>query len=160
MTAYAFYEVAATPEDELIRTVNQPAAVIVQEQEDEGAQSQAQAEEGTEDQEQDKAAKPVRLAASVRDIGWQFENAIVSRGLSYTRRHFAYQRAKEHTLTLTLRGTWCPDEATAPMGTASIFLFGETLLQLRCRDGLGTAVLLEPCEVDETETQDTPVTTP
>ena len=102
----------------------------------------------------------MRLAASVPDIGWQFENAIYSRGLNYTRTHFAYQRAKEHTLTLTLRGTWCPDQATLPIGAQSISLFGETLLQLQCRDGLSTEVLLEPCEVAETEPEDVPVTTP
>ena len=160
MTAYAFYEVVETAEDELIRTVNQPAAVIVQEQGEEEAEVQAETDEGTEDQEQDAAANPVRLAASVPDIGWRFENVIASRGLAYTRTHFTYQRAKEHTLRLTLRGTWCPDEATAPVGTESFSLFGETLLQLQCRDGLSTEVLLEPCGVAETETQDTPVTTP
>ena len=152
MTAYAFYEVAETPEDELIRTVNQPAAVIVQEQVDE--------EQENSEPEQDETVRRVRLAASVPDIGWQFENAIFSRGLNYTRTHFAYQRAQEHTLTLTLRGTWCPDQATLPIGAQSISLFGETLLQLQCRDGLSTEVLLEPCEAAEAETEDTPVTSP
>ena len=72
---------AETPEDELVRIVNQPAAVIIEEQDE-----------------------SVRLAASVPDIGWQYENEIVSRGLSYASRHFAFQRAKEHTLRLVLRG--------------------------------------------------------
>ena len=160
MTAYAFFEAVETPENELIRTVNQPAALIVQELEEDatGAQPETPGEAG--DQEQEATANPVRLAASVPDIGWQFENTIVSRGLSYTRRRFAFQRAKAHTLRLTLRGTWCPDEATAPFGTESVALFGETLLQLPCRDGLSTEVRLDPCGVAETESQGTPVTTP
>jgi hypothetical protein len=155
MTAYGFYEAVETPENELVRTVNQPAAVIVQEQIDEEPEEEAPADSG-----QDETPRSVRLAASVPDIGWQFENTIYSRGLSYTRTHFAHQRAKEHTLTLTLRGAWCPDQATLPIGARSISLFGETLLQLQCRDGLSTEVLLEPCEVAETQTQDPPVTTP
>ena len=141
--AYAFYELVETPEDELVRIVNQPAAVIVQEQDDDMTATQSQTEEGTGDQEEEP--KPVRLAASVPDIGWQFDNDIVARGLNYTSNHFAFQRAKEHTLRLTLRGTWCPDESTAPIGTESISLFGETLLQLQCQDGLSTEVLLRPC---------------
>ena len=160
MTAYAFYEVVETPEDELIRTVNQPAAVIVRELEDEGAETQPETEEATGNQDQEETLNSVRLAASVPDIGWQFEDAIVSRGLAYTRRHFAHQRAIKHTLRLTLRGTWCPDEATAPIGTESVALFGETLLQLQCRDGLNTEVLLEPCGVSEPEPQEVPATTP
>ena len=151
MTAYAFYEVVETPEDELIRTVNQPAAVIVQEEDEEETESQSQTETGTANGEEEQ--KLVRLAASVPDIGWQFDNDIVARGLNYASSHFAFQHAKEHTLRLTLRGAWCPDESTAPIGTESISLFGETLLQLQCRDGLSTEVLLEPCEAAETETQ-------
>ena len=122
VTAYAFYEVAETPEDELVQIVNQPAAVIIEEQDE-----------------------SVRLAASVPDIGWQYENEIVSRGLSYASRHFAFQRAKEHTLRLVLRGTWCFEDAEAPVGTKSITLFGQTLLQLQCGDGLSTEVLLRRC---------------
>ena len=160
MTAYAFYEVVETPGDELIRTVNQPAAVIVEELEDDVTETEPETEGATGDKGLEEELKPVRLAASVPDIGWRFENAIVARGLTYSRRHFAYQRAIEHTLRLTLRGTWCPDEATAPIGTESVVLIGETLLQLRCRDGLNTEVLLEPCEMSEPETQEAPVTTP
>ncbi len=135
MTAYAFYEVTETPGELLIRTVDRPAAVIVQEQAD-------GAEEGAG---RDAAAKTVRLAASVPDIGWEFEDDILSRGLSYARIRFAYQRAKQHTLRLTLRGTWCPDKATLPIGARSVLQRGETLLMLPCQDGLGTEVLLEPC---------------
>ena len=160
MTAYAFYEVVETPEDELIRTVNQPAAVIVHELQEAGTASEPETEAEAGDQGEEDTINSFRLAASVPDIGWQFEDTIVSRGLSYTRRHFAFQRAKEHTLRLTLRGTWCPDEATAPVGTESVALFGETLLLLQCQDGLSTEVLLEPCGVDETEPQDAPATTP
>lgn len=160
MTAYAFFEAVETPEDELIRSVDQPAALIVQELEEDGTGAQAETLGETGDEEQEETASAVRLAASVPDIGWQFENTIVSRGHSYTRRRFAFQRAKAHTLRLTLRGTWCPDEATAPVETESVALFGETLLQLQCRDGLSTEVRLDPCGVDETESQGTPVTTP
>ncbi len=152
--AYAFYELVETPDDELVRIVNQPAAVIVQEQEDAMTETQTQTEAGTGDQEEE--LKPVRLAASVPDIGWQFNNDIVARGLNYTSNHFAFQRAKEHTLRLALRGTWCPDESTAPPGTESISLFGETLLQLQCRDGMSSEVLLRPCGTTEPETQDAP----
>ena len=134
ITAYAFFEPVETPEDELIRTVNQPAAVMIQEQQEEGEQE----EEGEE--------TSVRLVASVPDIGWQFEESdIVSRGLSYASRHFAFQRAKEHTLRMVLRGQWCPDELTAPPGSEWVSLFGYTLLQLHCRDGLGTEILLRTC---------------
>ena len=58
ITAYAFYEAVEVPEEELVRTVNQPAAVIIQEQEAEGGQTQEEAVE----------LNPVRLVASVPDI--------------------------------------------------------------------------------------------
>ena len=148
LTAYAFYEVVETPAAELIRTVSQSAAVMVQELEGQGPLAQAMAQ-----------ASPVRLAASVPDIGWTFEDDIVSRGLGYASRHFAFQVAKEHTLTLTLRGTWCPDEAGAPPGTESTHDSGETVLQLQCRDGMSTEVVLQPCATADSVTQreqDTP----
>ena len=149
--AYAFYELVDTPEDELVRVVNQPAAVIIQEQEEDGTETQSQTEGGTGTEDEEAEPKPVRLAASVPDIGWQFDDDIVARGLGYASGHFAFQEAKEHTLRLTLRGTWCPDESTAPMGTESIALFGETLLQLQCRDGMSSEVLLRPCGTTEPE---------
>ncbi len=148
LTAYAFYEVVETPEGELIRTVSQSAAVIVQELEGSSPLGQAVAQ-----------AAPVRLAASVPDIGWTFEDDIVSRGLNYASKHFAFQVAEEHTLTLALRGTWCPDAAGSPPGTESIHRSGETVLQLQCRDGMSTEVLLQPCETATPVTQgveDTP----
>ena len=151
ITAYAFYELVKTPTDELVRIVNQPAAVLVQEQEVDGTETQSQTEGGTGDRGQEEEPKPVRLAASVPDIGWQFDNDIVARGLSYASNHFAFQEAREHTLRLTLRGTWCPDELTAPVGTESISLFGETLLQLQCSDGMSSEVLLRPCGTTEPE---------
>lgn len=154
ITAYAFYELQETPEDELVRIVNQPAAVIVQEQEEDGTAMPPQTQSGTGDQDEEGEPKPVRLAASVPDIGWQFGNDIVARGLGYASNHFAFQKAKEHTLRLTLRGTWCPDESTAPIGTESISLFGETLLHLQCRDGMTSAVLLRPCGTTEPENED------
>ncbi len=154
ITAYAFYELQETPEDELVRIVNQPAAVIVQEQEEDGTAMPPQTQSGTGDQDEEGEPKPVRLAASVPDIGWQFGNDIVARGLGYASNHFAFQKAKAHTLRLTLRGTWCPDESTAPIGTESISLFGETLLHLQCRDGMTSAVLLRPCGTTEPENED------
>ena len=141
ITAYAFFKPVETPEDELIRTVNQPAAVMIHEQEEEG-ESDGEVEG---EQEQQAEETSVRLVASVPDIGWQFESDIFSRGLSYASSHFAMQRAKEHKLRLVLRGEWCPDELTAPSGAEWISLFGHTLLQLQCKDGLGTEILLRPC---------------
>ena len=144
ITAYAFYEAVETPEDELVRAVNQPAAVIVQEQQAESGQTpqadRAQAGEDT------GPARAVRLVASVPDIGWQFENKIASDGLRYTSRHFAFQRAKQHTLRVLLRGDWCPEESTAPIGSKWISLFGQTLLQLQCTNGFGTEIALRRCE--------------
>ena len=140
ITAYAFYEAVETPEEELVRTVNQPAAVIIQDQEAEGAQSDGEQADG-----EAAAPNPVRLVASVPDIGWQFEPRIYSDGLNYASRHFAFQRAKEHTLRLVLRGNWCPDESTAPFGSEWISLPEETLLQLRSSDGFASEILLRPC---------------
>ena len=137
-----------TPAGELVRTVSQSAAVIVQELDGSGPLGQAVAQ-----------ASPVQLAASVPDIGWTFEDDIVSRGLGYASRHFAFQVAKEHALTLTLRGTWCPDEAGAPSGTESTHDSGDTVLQLQCRDGMSTAVVLQPCAAADSVAQgeqDTP----
>ena len=143
ITAYAFYEAVETPDEELVRAVNQPAAVIIQEQEVEEEQTQ-DAETG-QMQEAEAGPNPVRLAASVPDIGWQVDPRIFREGLNYASRHFAFQRAREHTLRLVLRGNWCPDESTAPFGSEWISLSGETLLQLRCSDGLATEILLRPC---------------
>ena len=134
ITAYVCYEAVETSEDEPIRTVNHPAAMIIREREQEV--------------EQDQEELPVQLIASVPDIGLQFENAIVSRSLSHASRHFAFQRAKEHTLRLVLRGDWYADESAAPLpppGLEWFSLFGHALLQLQCRDGLGTEMLLRPC---------------
>ncbi|MDE0109679.1 MAG: chondroitinase family polysaccharide lyase [Bryobacterales bacterium] len=150
ITAYAFFKPVETPEDELIRTVNQPAAVMIHEQEEE-AESDGEVEGEQEEQGEETS---VRLVASVPDIGWQFESDIFSRGLSYASSHFAMQRAKEHKLWLVLRGEWCPDELTAPSGSEWISLFGHTLLQLQCKDGLGTEILLRSCAAtsDDSET--------
>ena len=147
LTAYAFYEVVETPEGELVRTVSQSAAVIVQELEGSGPLGQAVVQ-----------AAPVQLAASVPDIGWTFEDDIVSRGLGYASKHFAFQVAKEHTLTLALRGTWCPDESGSPPGTESTHSSGETVLQLQCRDGMSTEVVLQPCATADSVAQGEPDT--
>ena len=165
ITAYAFYEAVETPDEELVRAVNQPAAVIIQEQEVETEQTQdaetgqtqetqgGQTQETEEGQAQEDEAEPnpVRLVASVPDIGWQFDPRIYRDGLNYASRHFAFQRAREHTLRLVLRGNWCPDESTAPIGSEWISLSGETLLQLRCSDGLATEILLRPCQTAPAE---------
>jgi len=158
ITAYAFYEAVETPENELVRAVNQPAAVIVQEQQVEPEQApEAEAEQADEDTE---TARVVQLVASVPDIGWQFEDEIVSDGLRYTNRHFAFQRAKQHTLRLVVRGDWCADESTAPIGSEWNSLFGQTLLQLQCSDGLGTEILLRTCETHAVETEAEPQYSP
>ena len=140
ITAYAFYEAIETPEDQLVRFVNQPATVLVERQEPEEEVAQ------TAEQTPDGAEGHFRLVASVPDIGWQFDSGIWAEGLPYAMRNFAFQRAREHTLRMLLRGTWCPDESTAPPGAEWISLFGQTLLQLPCRDGLGTEILLRACE--------------
>ena len=150
ITAYAFYEAVETPGEELVRTVNQPAAVIIQEQEPEEAQADGEQEDGEQaegEQAEGEAAapNPVRLVASVPNIGWQFEPRIYREGLNYASRHFAFQRAQEHTLRLVLRGNWCPDESTAPFGSEWISLSEETLLQLRSSDGFASEILLRPC---------------
>ena len=149
ITAYAFYEAVETPEEELVRAVNQPAAVIIQEQEAEGGQTQEA--EGGQTQEAAAEPNPVRLVASVPDIGWQFDPRIYRDGLNYASQRFAFQRASEHTLRLVLRGNWCPDESTAPFGSEWISLSEETLLQLPCSDGLATEILLRSCPAAPTE---------
>ncbi len=144
ITAYAFYEAVETPAEELVRTVNQPAALIIQELEAEEAQTEGEAE-GVQAEGEAAGPNPVRLVASVPDIGWQFEPRIYRDGLNYASRHFAFQRAKEQTLRLVLRGNWCPDESTAPLGSEWISLSEETLLQLRSSDGFASEILLRPC---------------
>ena len=56
MTAYGFFEAVETPEDELIRTANQPAALIVQELEEDGTGAQAETPGETGDEEQEETA--------------------------------------------------------------------------------------------------------
>ena len=120
ITAYAFYGLAETPADQLVQSVSQAAAVITQEE-----------------------AGNVRLAVSVPDIGWQFEDKIVSRGLSYASSHFARQIAATHTLSVTLRGNWCIQGGS--VGTIFLILGSKTVLQMQCKDGLSTEILLQPC---------------
>ena len=71
ITGYAFFELAETPNDQLVRRVNLPAVVMTQED-----------------------ADGVTVAASVPDIGWQFDQEIVSHGLSYANNHFRHQGGK------------------------------------------------------------------
>lgn len=56
-----------------------------------------------------------------------------------------------------MRSTWHPDETKVPLGAEWISLFGQTLLHLPCRDGLGTQILLRECEASaagrETDSQ-------
>ncbi len=119
ITGYAFFELAETPNDQLVRHVNLPAAVMTQEDSD-----------------------GVIVAASVPDIGWQFDQEIVSHGLSYANDHFRRQEAKMHTLELSLRGNWrlAEDVEGVWLNSSS---HGTTLL-LECADGLSYWVRLTP----------------
>ena len=119
VTGYAFFELAETPSDQLVRHVNMPAVVMTQEDSD-----------------------GVTLAASVPDIGWQFDSAIVSRGLSYASNHFKRQEAKVHLLELSLRGNWRLAEDVEGVWLHSTSN-GTTLL-LKSTDGLSSLVQLTP----------------
>ena len=119
ITAYAFYELAETPQGQLVRRVDQHAAVITE-----------------------TAGETIRLAASVPDIGWHFEDDIQSRGLAYASEHFARQQAKVHLLNLTLRGSWTISEGKQ-LAAAEI-VNGETIVRMRVRDGLSVAIALRP----------------
>ena len=117
VTAYAFYELAETPAGQMVRKVDQHAAVITE-----------------------TTGDTVRLSASVPDIGWHFENEIRSRGLAYASRHFARQVAKVHSLNLTLRGTWTINEGQQ-FATAEI-VDGETTIRMQARDGMSVGISL------------------
>ena len=119
ITGYAFFELAETPNDQLVRRVNLPAVVMTQEDSD-----------------------GVTLAASVPDIGWQFDSAIVSRGLSYATDHFRDQEAKVHLLELSLRGNWRLAEDVEGVWLHSTSN-GTTLL-FKSTDGLSSLVRLTP----------------
>ena len=119
ITGYAFFELAETPDDQLVRHVNLPAVVMTQEDSD-----------------------GVTLAASVPDIGWQFDSEIVSRGLSYASNHFRRQEAKVHLLRLRLRGNWRLAE-----DVEGVWLNNtghETTLFFKSTDGLSYLVRLTP----------------
>ena len=117
ITGYAFFELAETPNDQLVRHVNLPAVVMTQEDSD-----------------------GVTLAASVPDIGWQFGRKIVSQGLSAANGHFRHQESKVHILELSLRGNWrlAEDMEGVWLNSTSD---GTTLL-LECTDGLSYRVRL------------------
>ena len=119
ITGYAFFELADTPNDQLVRHVNLPAVVMTQEDSD-----------------------GVTLAASVPDIGWQFGREIVSQGLSAANDHFRHQEAKVHILELSLRGNWRLAEDVEGVSLNSTN-HGTTLL-LECTDGLSYRVRLTP----------------
>ena len=119
ITGYAFFELAETPNDQLVRRVNLPAVVMTQEDPD-----------------------GVTLAASVPDIGWQFGREIVSQGLSAANGHFRHQEAKVHILELSLRGNWRLAEDVEGVSLNSTS-HGTTLL-LECTDGLSYRVRLTP----------------
>ena len=119
ITGYAFFELAETPNDQLVRYVNLPAVVMTQEDSD-----------------------GVTVAASVPDIGWQFDSEIVSRGLSYASNHFRHQEAKVHLLRLRLRGNWRLAE-----DVEGVWLNNtghETTLFFKSTDGLSSLVRLTP----------------
>ena len=119
ITGYAFFELAETPNDKLVRRVNLPAVVMTQEDSD-----------------------GITLAASVPDIGWQFDSEIVSHGLSYASNHFKRQEAKVHLLELSLRGNWRLAEDVEGVWLHSTSN-GTTLL-LKSTDGLSYLVRLTP----------------
>ncbi len=120
VTAYAFYELVDTPEGELVRQVDRHAAVMTE-----------------------NTGGSVRLAASVPDLGWQFEDEeIKAKGLSYASKQFARQPATVHSLQLTLRGFWTisqgPESATAEI------VGGETVVRMLVSNGMSTEILLSP----------------
>ena len=132
ITGYAFFELAETPNDQLVRRANLPAVVMTQEDSD-----------------------GITLAASVPDIGWQFDSVIVSRGLSYASNHFKRQEAKVHLLELSLRGNWRLAEDVQGVWLHSTS-YGTTLL-LKSTDGLSSLVRLTPAGgsvVAEVQTKD------
>ena len=118
ITAYAFYELIETSGNLLVRSVNLPAAVITKEQTGGG----------------------VRLAASVPDIGWEFDKRRVALGLSGGTSAFVRQEAKTHDLQLILRGEWCVDNA--PAGTESSSSGEFTTIRLACKDGMSSEIAL------------------
>ena len=124
ITGYAFFELAETPSDQLVRHVNLPAVVMTQEDSD-----------------------GVTLAASVPDIGWQFGRTIVSQGLSAANDHFKHQEAKVHILELSLRGNWRLAEDMEGVWLNSTS--HGTTLWLECTDGLSYRVRLTPASGSE-----------
>ncbi len=121
VTAYAFYEPVETVPDVLIKSANLPAAVIAQAQ---GAS--------------------ISLAASVPDMGWQYDPRELYRGLSYGVRQFAAQSARAHRLTLVLRGRWRLADELA--GVSLRLEDNETVLDIRCSNGLSRQLTLEPAD--------------
>ena len=119
ITAYAFYEAVETSEDQLVRRVNLPAAIIIRESEEE-----------------------LRLAASVPDLGWTADVRQLRRGLAYGSRQYATQNAKLHRLEVVLRGRWEPVEPAADISTRA--RGGETTLEIPCSDGLSRQLTLRP----------------
>ena len=118
---YAFFELVDTPSETLVKSANLNAAVMTVE-----------------------VGDTVRVAASVPDMGWQFDPAQIERlGLGYTNKQFARQETAEHNLSLVLRGNWCLRES--PDGANTSFQAGNTTLNLQCSDGMTTEVLLESC---------------
>ncbi len=119
VTAFAFYELAETPSGELVRQVDRQAAVIVE-----------------------KVGATVRLAASVPDIGWQFEDTIRERGLAYASQRFARQEAKVHSLRLDLRGRWSVYPGAESVESE---IAGDgTIVRMQVRDGMSTEIFLSP----------------
>ena len=121
LTAYGFYETVEAPSDTIVKSVDQPAAVITCEHD-----------------------ATLRLAASVPNIGWQFDETIKSRGHSYASKQFAQQQAKLHSLELVLRGNWCMQVPAQGIWTES--RGDETTVQLQVSDGMSTEITLVQCE--------------
>ena len=119
ITAYAFYETVETAKDQLVKSVNLPAAVIIRERDGE-----------------------VRLAASVPDLGWDSDDKRLHRGLAYGSRHYATQSAKSHRLKVVLRGRWELAEPASDISAET--RGGETALEMSCSDGLSRQLTLRP----------------
>ena len=119
ITAYAFYETVETPQDQLVRRVNLPAAVVTREREGE-----------------------LHLAASVPDLGWDSDENQLHRGLAYGSRHYATQNAKVHGLRLELRGRW--ELAEFYPGIEAETQSESTFLEMSCSDGLSRQLILRP----------------
>lgn len=122
VTAYAFYELAETPEPQMVKSASLNATVMTR-----------------------KQGPEVTLAASVPDLGWEANaEELKTGGLSYASKNYDRQEAKVHNLQLALRGKW---KLTKENPKVSLSAKGnETILELSCKDGLTEQVRLVAAE--------------